>query len=76
MDSKQEIVDALRGRHDGMKAWLTAEAPYIFADQKHLDANTPERSYWHLGYLTALADVMSFLEQSPSPTPGNEDTSD
>ncbi len=37
------------------------KAPYTDVDQRHLDANTPERAYWHHGYQAALNDVMTML---------------
>ncbi len=42
--------------------WLADEAPYVVADQRHLDVNTPERAYWHYGYQAALADVLALAE--------------
>lgn len=46
-------------RADGIKEWLDETAPYVFADQRHLDENTPERAYWHYGYRAALLDVLN-----------------
>jgi hypothetical protein len=43
---------------------IADEAPYITADQRHLDANTPERAYWHYGYQAALRDVLALAERS------------
>ena len=54
-------------RRDRIKQWLAAEAPYAMADQKHLDACTPERAYWHYGYQAALTDMMQLLN-----TPGRK----
>jgi hypothetical protein len=51
----------LRRRRDGIRDWLDDEAPYADADQRHLDADTPERAYWHHGYQTALTDVLAML---------------
>ncbi len=44
-------------RRSELLKWLSENAPYVAADQKHLDENTPERAYWHHGYLSALTDV-------------------
>ena len=30
-------------------------------EQRHLDAGTPEREYWHYGYMVALRDVIRLL---------------
>jgi hypothetical protein len=43
--------------------WLEEEAPYALADQRHLDAHTPEQAYWHLGYHRGLSDMLSFLKE-------------
>jgi hypothetical protein len=37
------------------------EAPYTDVDQRHLDAHTPERAYWHHGYQAALNDIMALI---------------
>lgn len=54
-------IALLQQRRDGIRQWLEDEAPYTGADQRHLDADTPERAYWHHGYQAALADVISLL---------------
>jgi hypothetical protein len=51
----------LLSRRDNIRHWLEAEAPYAAFDQKHLDADTPERAYWHHGYQAALTDVLRLL---------------
>jgi hypothetical protein len=59
-----EVASSLRSRMDGIREWIVDEAPYITADQRHLDANTPERAYWHYGYQAALRDVLALVERS------------
>ena len=54
-------ITHLRQRRDGIRKWLDDEAPYTESDQHHLDANTPERAYWHHGYQAALGDVIALL---------------
>lgn len=54
-------VSMLRQRRDNIREWLDEEAPYTDVDQRHLDAHTPERAYWHHGYQAALSDVMAML---------------
>ena len=54
-----------------VRAWLGDEAPYAIADQKHLDEYTPERAYWHYGYLCALQDILDLDDRSISQTPGS-----
>lgn len=41
-----------------IESWLADNAPYLMADQKHLDDGSPERAYWHYGYAVALRDVL------------------
>ena len=36
-------------------------------EQKHLDAGSDERVYWHHGYASALKDVLRFLQSAGSP---------
>lgn len=64
-------VTMLRQRRDNIREWLEEEAPYTDVDQRHLDAHTPERAYWHHGYQAALNDIMSMLV----PEGGKTDTS-
>jgi hypothetical protein len=54
-------VTMLRQRRDNIREWLDEEAPYTDVDQRHLDAHTPERAYWHHGYQAALSDIMAML---------------
>lgn len=54
-------VNMLRQRRDNIREWLDEEAPYTDVDQRHLDAHTPERAYWHHGYQAALSDMMAML---------------
>ena len=61
--------EPLENRRDGIGEWIKEFAPYIAADQKHLDENTPERAYWHYGYRAALVDVLNLPTATPSPLP-------
>jgi hypothetical protein len=69
------IVDKIRKRHDAVSQELADLSPYVFVDQRHLDANTPERAYWHLGYVAALADVLRLLSGEISQRPDSRDIS-
>lgn len=60
MTQKSEVA-VLRQRRDNIREWLDEEAPYTEVDQRHLDAHTPERAYWHHGYQAAITDIMSML---------------
>lgn len=67
----RETAIALRARIEDVHRWLGEEAPYAAVDQRHLEEHTPERAYWHYGYMTALRDVLSLLDR-PSQTHGSE----
>jgi hypothetical protein len=58
-DSNKMAV--LLTRRDSIREWLDEAAPYAAFDQRHLDADTPERAYWHHGYQAALSDVLDLL---------------
>lgn len=47
----------IRKRIEELANWLQREDATRLVDQKHLDAGTVERLYWHLGYYEALNDV-------------------
>ena len=57
-----KTVEALQVRVKNLQSWLEEEAPYASADQRHLEEHTPERAYWHYGYLMALRDVLRVVE--------------
>ena len=60
--SDHTTMALLLSRRDSIRQWLESEAPYAAFDQKHLDADTPERAYWHHGYQAALSDVLNLLK--------------
>ena len=68
-----DIANEIRTKHDTIKQELADLAPYTFTDGKHLDANTPERAYWHLGYIAALNDVLRMLSGEVSQRPDSRD---
>jgi nucleoside 2-deoxyribosyltransferase len=35
-------------------------------EQRHLDAGTDERTYWHYGYASALKDIVRILQSTHS----------
>jgi hypothetical protein len=59
--ARKKNISLLRRRRDDIREWLDIEAPFTEVDQKHLDADTPERAYWHHGYQAALADIIELL---------------
>ena len=54
-------ISALEHRRDAIREWLEDTAPYARFEQRHLEQNTPERAYWHLGYQAALADALELI---------------
>ena len=60
--ARKKNISLLRRRRDDIREWLDIEAPFTDVDQKHLDADTPERAYWHHGYQAALADIINLLD--------------
>ena len=59
--TKQMTVSTIETRIRELDRWLEDEAPYARFDQHHLDAGTPVRAYWHLGYAAALRDVLALV---------------
>lgn len=56
--------ERLRIRADKTEKWLREQkAADPFSEQRHLDAGTVERAYWHHGYLMALRDALAYLEE-------------
>lgn len=52
-------AEELETRRAGIQEWLRENAPYVFADQKHLDEHSLARAYWHYGYMVALSDALA-----------------
>jgi hypothetical protein len=71
--SDRTTIALLEQRRDDIRDWLSEEAPYTAFDQKHLDAQTPERAYWHHGYQSALADIIRLLNFADQKS-GSEDS--
>jgi hypothetical protein len=44
-----------------VRTWLQKDHASVFAEQAHTRQGTPERAYWHHGYLMALTDLLSAL---------------
>jgi hypothetical protein len=54
-------LDRIEQRIEELQAWLEENASECIEEQRHLDANTPERAYWHYGYMIALRDLRDLL---------------
>lgn len=59
-------ISDLERRADDLLAWLEGYAPDSLVEQKHLTEGSPERAYWHYGYMVAVRDVLKFLTDSES----------
>ena len=63
-------------REHDLLEWLKSAAPECFSEQKHCEEGSPERVYWHYGYLMALRDVQRLMRgESRQDTPGISDSS-
>lgn len=51
----------IRKRIADLEAWIKENAPDCVTEQRHLDADTSERSYWNYGYLMGLRDVLNLF---------------
>ena len=49
-------LDLLRDREADIRGWLSEIGASCHENQHHLDAGTPEREYWHHGYMMAIKD--------------------
>ena len=59
------LVERIDSRLSELRRWLDEHAPAIEDDQKHLDAGSAERAYWHHGYAMALRDIRDCLPNNP-----------
>jgi len=60
MDRK---IKTILNRIDAVSALIDSGANAVeLAQQRHLDAASPERAYWHAGYRSALIDALRLLE--------------
>ena len=67
--SKQIVLKSLQKRFDSLKEFLLEADPNCSNEQRHLDADTPERTYWHYGYAMAMRDVIRLIVGRESTTP-------
>lgn len=62
-DQIRTIQSLLKGRIEKLEGLLMQENPECFNHQRHLEEGSPERTYWHYGYLCALRDVLNAIEK-------------
>lgn len=60
------LEGALEIRASSIREWLGESGAECESEQKHLDEATPERIYWHYGYLVALQDIVRHLRTKPT----------
>lgn len=58
-----DVVEKLQSRILAHQEFLHEYDRSIIGGKKHLDQGTPERAYWHYGYMVALRDVLKLLEK-------------
>ena len=54
---------AISDKIAGLTGWLAENASNCETVQKHLAEGSPERAYWHYGYLCALRDVVAMIDR-------------
>lgn len=64
---KTNLTALLETRRSKLAEWLENHAPECKTEQKHLDAGTEERTYWHFGYLVAIRDVLALIGNASTP---------
>ncbi len=58
------FIDIIQKRAEMLEKWLAENHPECVELQEHLDMETPERAYWHYGYMAALNDVVALLNRN------------
>lgn len=59
--------DILIDRMAAIDTWLEREGHPKLSAQLHLDRQSSECAYWHLGYSQAIVDIMRTLSLTSSP---------
>lgn len=71
MNRADQVYDLslLSERAKNIAKWLKENGGACFEEQLHLNEGSQERTYWHYGYMVALADALRFLTgESPITT--------
>ena len=69
------MYNAIQGaerRFNANRIWLKENHPETFEEQKHCDEKTPERAYWHHGYMMGLRDFLGWIQGSSFTTNSEE----
>ncbi len=62
-------IKLVLSQRDAIRRWIEENGAAAAAEQRQLDAGSPERLYWHCGYqaaLTDLIDLVSFDQSQPN----------
>jgi hypothetical protein len=61
---KRSVSATARNRAEKLELWIRENSAECLEEQKHLDAGSAERAYWHYGYLSALKDVLKLMSSA------------
>lgn len=64
MTGLPELISELAERLEGIERELLRDHKVELGEQKHLDADSVERLYWHAGYASALRDILTKVQKS------------
>lgn len=70
--SSNEILQSVRQRLATLAEWIGSRTNHDKVGDKHLDADSVERLYWHMGYYNALKDIERLHDQQVSDNTGME----
>lgn len=72
-DEAVEIGNIQRRVRD-LALWVKENGPQCMVEQKHCEEGSPERLYWHYGYLVAMRDILHLfgIDEPITPTTTKE----
>ena len=59
-----DLIAKIKSRIAGHYEFLQEQDFIMLKEHKYLDAGTPERAYWHHGYMVACKDILRHLTLS------------
>lgn len=62
-----DVIQRLQARISAHQEFLDEQDFVMLKEDKYLDRGTPERAYWHHGYMVALRDVVQLLQKTNPP---------
>lgn len=63
-----KVMERFEERMKTHRAWLKENHPETFTEQKHTEEGTPERAYWHHGYMMAIRDILAACNRKKAGT--------